>query len=207
MRLRTVFLVLTVVVVGALALLNATEITRQVPVNLLWAQVEAPLGLSLLGLLAAAVAISLSAGAKLRGHHRHREQELSQGMQAQRDLTQRVEASHFSELRQTLDNLLRDTRQRDAKLGESVEQALVRHQRETRTQLEGLHRAMGSRLGEMEARLEARLDGIAPSRSGWTSSGPAAAATQGTGESAAWAEPVTAPEVSPALSGGPAPRF
>lgn len=207
MRLRTVFLVLTVVVVGALALLNATEITRQVPVNLLWAQVEAPLGLSLLGLLAAAVAISLSAGATLRGHHRHREQELSQGMQAQRDLTQRVEASHFSELRQTLDNLLRDTRQRDAKLGESVEQALVRHQRETRTQLEGLHRAMGSRLGEMEARLEARLDGIAPSRSGWTSSGPAAAATQGTGESAAWAEPVTAPEVSPALSGGPAPRF
>ena len=207
MRLRTVFLVLTVVVVGALALLNATEITRQVPVNLLWAQVEAPLGLWLLGLLAAAVAISLSAGAKLRGHHRHREQELSQGMQAQRDLTQRVEASHFSELRQTLDNLLRDTRQRDAKLGESVEQALVRHQRETRTQLEGLHRAMGSRLGEMEARLEARLDGIAPSRSGWTSSGPAAAATQGTGESAAWAEPVTAPEVSPALSGGPAPRF
>lgn len=206
MRLRTVFLVLTVVVVGALALLNATEITRQVPVNLLWAQVEAPLGLSLLGLLAAAVAISLSAGATLRGHHRHREQELSQGMQAQRDLTQRVEASHFSELRQTLDNLLRDTRQRDAKLGESVEQALVRHQRETRTQLEGLHRAMGSRLGEMEARLEARLDGIAPSRSGWTSSGPAAAATQGTGESAAWAEPVTAPEVSPALSGGPVLR-
>lgn len=206
MRLRTVFLVLTVVVVGALALLNATEITRQVPVNLLWAQVEAPLGLSLLGLLAAAVAISLSAGATLRGHHRHREQELSQGMQAQRDLTQRVEASHFSELRQTLDNLLRDTRQRDATLGESVEQALVRHQRETRTQLEGLHRAMGSRLGEMEARLEARLDGIAPSRSGWTSSGPAAAATQGTGESAAWAEPVTAPEVSPALSGGPVLR-
>ncbi len=206
MRLRTVFLVLAVVVVGVLALLNATEITRQVPVNLLWAHVEAPLGLVLVGLLAAAVAISLSAGATLRGRHRHREQELSQGMQTQRDLTQRAEASHFSELRQTLDNLLRDTRQRDAKLSGSVEQSLVRHQRETRTQLEGLHRAMGSRLGEMEARLEARLDGIAPSRSGWTSNGPAAAATQGTGESAAWAEPVTASEVSTALSGGPMER-
>ncbi len=206
MRLRTVFLVLAAAVVGALALLNATEITRQVPVNLLWVQVEAPLGLVLLGLLATAVAISLSMGATLRARHRHREQELSQAMQTQRDLDYRAEASHFSELRQTLDNLLRDTRQRQADIGGAVEQSLVRHQRETRTQLEGLHRAMGSRLGEMEARLEARLDGIAPSRSGWTSSGPAAAATQGTGESAAWAEPVTASEVSPALGGGPIQR-
>ncbi len=206
MRLRTVFLVLAVAVVGALALLNATEIIRQVPVNLLWVQVEAPLGLVLLGLLATAVAISLSMGTTLRARHRHREQALSQAMQTQRDLDHRAEASHFSELRQTLDNLLRETRQRHDDIGGAVEQSLVRHQRETRTQLEGLHRAMGSRLGEMEARLEARLDGVAPSRSGWTSSGPAAAATQGTGESAVWAEPVTAPEVSSALSGGPVLR-
>jgi hypothetical protein len=127
-------------------------------------------------------------------------------MQTQRDLDHRAEASHFSELLQTLDNLLRETRQRHADIGGAVEQSLVRHQRETRTQLEGLHRAMGGRLGEMEARLEARLDGVAPSRSGWASSGPAAAATQGTGESAVWAEPVTAPEVSSALSGGPVLR-
>lgn len=206
MRLRTAYLFLAVAVVAALALLNWTEITRQVPVNLLWIQVEAPLGLAQLAMLAGAVVISLYAGTTLRARHRHREQDLAQGMQAQRDLADRAEASRFNELRQTLDNLLRDTRQQQADFGDSVEQSLVRHQREIRTQLEGLHRGLGSRLGEMEARLEARLDGIAPTRGGWNTSGPAAAATQGTGESAVWAEPVAAREVSPALSGGPLTR-
>ncbi len=139
--------------------------------------------------------VSLASGAALRARHHQREQELAQNLQSQRDLADRAEASRFTDLRQTLDTHLKDTRQRESGISASVEQALMRHQRETRTQLEGLHRAMGSRLGEMEARLEARLDALSPGRNGWTASGPAASATQETGQAATWVEPVEPQEV------------
>ncbi len=205
MRLRTFFLLLAVAAVAALAYLNRAEVLRPATLDLGWTQVQAPLAAVLLGLLGLAVLVSLASGAALRARHHQREQELAQNLQSQRDLADRAEASRFTDLRQALDTHLKDTRQRENGISASVEQALMRHQRETRTQLEGLHRAMGSRLGEMEARLEARLDALGPGRNGWTSSAPATSATQETGQAATWVEPVEPLSQPIAVAGDPAP--
>ncbi len=57
----------------------------------------------------------------------------------------------------------------------------MRHQRESRTQMEGLHRALTTRMGEMEA----RLDNTLRRHPDWPQS-PAQGATRDTGERAAW---------------------
>lgn len=187
MRARTLLLILAAALVAAFALVNREEIMRPSTLNLVWTQVQAPLGLLLLGLLALAVVVSLASGVSLRARHRQEADELAGRLQSQRDLADRAEASRFVDLRQMLDTHLKETKQKDAGLATLMDQGLARHQRETRTQLEGLHRAIGTRLGEMEARLEARLVAESP-RGEWTAA-PSQAATRDTGHPAIWSEP------------------
>ena len=205
MRLRTASHILALVVVAALAALNWPEIIRLEPVNLIWLQVDAPLNLMLLGLLAVEVVISLLYETAGNARDLLRDGEFAKRIQTQRELADHAEAAHFNELRQTLDTLMRESRQRGTDLSTGLEHSLLRHHRETRVQLEGFHRGMGSRLGEMEARLEARLDALSPNHETWTTSGPSAAATQGTGEVPAWAEPAAVPKANHSEKPAPLP--
>ena len=157
MRLRSLLLVLAAAVVVVFALLNWTEFSRPVPLNLGWRTVSGPLPLVLLGLLALAAVAGLASGAVRESHHRRLEQEQADRLQAQRELAERAEASRFTDLRQLLDQHLRETRQREAASETGLDQAMGRAQRDLRSQLELLHRSIAARLGEMEARLEARL--------------------------------------------------
>ncbi len=157
MRVRTLLLVLATAVVVVFALLNWTEFTRPVDVNLGFQAVSAPLPLILLGLLALGLLVALASGAATEARHRRLESEHAKALQAQRDLAERAEASRFVDLRQALDTHLRETRQREASTASELDQALARTQREIRNQMELLHRSLSTRLGEMEARLEMRL--------------------------------------------------
>lgn len=158
MRVRTLLLVLATVAVVFFALLNWGEITRPVPLNLGWDTVTAPLPLVLLGLLALAVLLALASGAASHSRQRQLEGEHHKALQAQRDLADRAEASRFVDLRQALDTHLRETRQREAVSASAIDEALARTQREVRNQMELLHRSLNTRLGEMEARMEQRLE-------------------------------------------------
>jgi len=161
MRLRSLLLVLAAAVVVVFALLNWTEFSRPVPLNLGWRTVSGPLPLVLLGLLALAAFAGLSSGAFRESHHRRLEQEQAEGLQAQRELAERAEASRFIDLRKTLEAHLRETREHDKTAAAEHEQAMIRTQRELRGMLEQMHRAMAMHLGEMEARLDARIDALA----------------------------------------------
>jgi hypothetical protein len=205
MRLRTVFHIVALAVVAALAVFNWAGVIRPETVNLPWLQVEVPLNLILLALLGVEAGIGLLNQTAGNARDLLREGEFGKRIQMQIELADRAEAAHYNELRQTLDTLMRESRQRGADLSTGLEQSLLRHHREIRVQLEGLHRGMGSRLGEMEARLEARLDAMSPNPQTWTPSGPSAAATQGTGEVPAWAEPATVPKTVPSPSQSPRP--
>lgn len=157
MRARTLLLVLATAVVVVFALLNWTEFTRPVPVNLGLQTVSAPLPLILLGLLALGLLVALAGGAASQAHQRRLESDHAKALQAQRDLAERAEASRFVDLRQALDTHLRETRQRESSAAGELDQALAKTQREVRNQMELLHRSLNTRLGEMEARLEQRL--------------------------------------------------
>lgn len=164
MRSRTLFLVLVTALVVVFALLNWSEFTRATPLNLGWTRVTAPLGLILLGVLALAAIVFLASSAVNHSRHVRHEREQAKALQAQRDLADRAEASRFIDLRKTLDTHLKETREHDKTSAAELEQAQVRSHREMRGLLEQMHRALTMYLGEMEARIDARIDALADLR-------------------------------------------
>ncbi|MEJ7930153.1 hypothetical protein WG922_09215 [Ramlibacter sp. AN1015] len=158
MRIRTVVLILAAVLVVAFTLLNWEEVTRPTTLSLGFATLAAPLGLILLGLLGLATLAFLAASASTHTRHLMEARQQSRDLQAQRELADKAETSRFVELRQHLDNHLRESRQREGQAASETEQTLSRIQRELRQQIEQMQRMMSMRLGEMEARLGARLD-------------------------------------------------
>jgi len=102
MRLRTVLVVLMIVLIAAFAAVNWTVFMAPTSLNLLFATVEAPLGLVMLGLLAAVVLIfavymAVWQGTVLMESRRHTAE-----LQRQRTLADQAEASRFTELRTAL---------------------------------------------------------------------------------------------------------
>jgi uncharacterized integral membrane protein len=158
MRLRTVLLVLAAVAVAVFALLNWDEFTRASTLNLGWQSVDAPLGAVMLVLLGVTALVFIATSVATHTRHMMELRQHQRALQAQRELAERAEASRFTDLRTQLDSHLRESRQRDLQAASEMEQTVARIQRELRHQLEQLHRALGVRLGEMEARLEARID-------------------------------------------------
>ncbi len=162
MRLRTLLIIVAAALMAAFVLLNWQVFTIPTSLNLGWQIVTAPLGLVMLGLLVLATAIYLISSAAAHTRNLMESRQHQRALQAQRDLAERAEASRFTDLRTQLDNHLRDTRQRDTQAASEVAQAMERIQRDLRNQGEQIQRALAMRLGEMEARLEARLDTASP---------------------------------------------
>lgn len=103
MRTRTLFLILLGCLITTFAVLNWTAITVPSTLSLGVTTIEAPLGLTLLGLLVLmtlvfAVYAAFWQGAVLLDARRHAKE-----MQSQRQLADRAEASRFTELRSALD--------------------------------------------------------------------------------------------------------
>lgn len=165
MRTRILLLVVAVIIVGGLALLNWPELVRPASINLVWRTVQAPLGLVLLALLGITVLAALVSGAALRAQHARHERHQAAALRAQRDLAERAEASRFLDLRQMLDQHMKQARERDQALAQQADQSLARArtewqrdwQREWRSDLQGLHHALSARMEEMQAHLEARI--------------------------------------------------
>ncbi len=158
MRLRTVLLVLAAVALAVFAMLNWEEFTRVSTLNLGWQTVTAPLGAILLGLLALVTLLFIATSVATHTRHMMETRQHQRTLHAQRELAERAEASRFTDLRTQLDNHLRESRQREMNAASEMEQTVARIQRELRNQVEQLQRALGMRLGEMEARLEARIE-------------------------------------------------
>jgi len=154
MRLRTVLLVLTAVAVSVFALLNWEEFMRDSTLRLGWQTVTAPLGAIMLALLGLAALVFIATSVATHTRHMMESRQHQRTLQAQRELAERAEASRFTDLRTQLDTHLRESRQREMQAASEMEQTVARIQRELRNQLEQLQRALGMRLGEMEARLE-----------------------------------------------------
>ena len=129
MQLRSLFLLLVVVAIAALATLNWPALAAPTPVFFGLATFDVPLGLimlgltTLLGIFGLAYVLSLQ-GSVLLENRRHTKE-----MHAQRELADKAEASRFTELRQFLE-----------------------------TQQSETHAALLARLDSLEQRLAARVD-------------------------------------------------
>lgn len=153
MRARLLLLVLAILLVAGFAAQNWSEITRPTDLNVAVATIQAPLGLILLTALGIALLVFIAAAASLRTRSLIESRQHSKAMHAQRELADRAEASRFTDLRQMLDQHLRENR---GAASPDLEKTLAQHQRELRNQLEQMYHLLTSRMADLERRLDPR---------------------------------------------------
>jgi DNA anti-recombination protein RmuC len=158
MRGRIAFIVLAMIVTAAVAALNWPEITRSQEMNFGLFTTTAPLGLTLLVLLALVLGVFLVSSAiqesrYLMEHRRH-----TRALQAQRELAEKAEASRFTDLRQNLDSHLRETRQRESMMATEFEKRLMQSHNELRAQLERMHQMIAAKFDALDGRTNAVRD-------------------------------------------------
>ena len=125
MPLRTVALLIILAAIALFALLNWSAFLAPTTLSLGFGQVQAPLGLIMLALIAILTALFLGYLVYLQSTVLFEARRHARELQAQRELADQAEASRFTELRQHLDTRL--------------------------TEIEG---SLAAQLGEMRERLE-----------------------------------------------------
>ena len=129
MPLRTVVLLIILAVVALFAALNWSAFLAPTTLSLGFTQVQAPLGLLMLALLAAVTAVFLGYLVYLQTTALLESRRHAKELQAQRELADQAEASRFTELRSFIDSRLNE-----------------------------VENSLGAQLGEMRGRMQDRLD-------------------------------------------------
>lgn len=158
MRTRTILLVVAILLVAGFAALNWAEILRPAPLLFGPVVAEAPLGLILLSLLGLTLVLFLVSSAAIRTQSLMDFRQHQKTLEAQRELADKAEASRFIELRQHLDQHLKDMRERDAIAASEFDKAMLQSRRDLQGQMEAQNRALAARLNELEHRLETRFE-------------------------------------------------
>lgn len=156
MRARLIVLLLVLLVVGAFAALNWGEITRPTQLSFGAGLIDAPLGLTMLAILGVAMILFVIAGAAAETRNLVESRHYAREIERHRELSDRAEASRFTDLRQHLDAQLKELRQRDAIAATELEKSRLESQREIRTQLDAMNRVLATRLSELEQRFAGR---------------------------------------------------
>ena len=158
MKLPTLLLLLVLTVIVVFAIVNWSVITAPTTVSLLVTDVQAPLGLIMLGLAVLVTVLFLIYLAYLQTSVLLEARRHSRELQAQRELADKAEASRFTDLRSYLDVELR-------KLGEQVAESRLGvigrvdlAQQDMRTTIEESGNSVAAYIGELEDRLEKSAD-------------------------------------------------
>ncbi len=141
MRIRTVLLLLIVVALATFTIVNWAAFTTPTVLSIVFASVEAPLGLVMLVITGLLAAMFLLYVAYLQGTVILEARRSARELQAQRQLADQAEASRFTELQK------------------SLEARLDRLDQELRAVVEQSTTVLTSYIGEVEDRLERRIAG------------------------------------------------
>lgn len=154
MRTGMLFLVLVVVAIGAFTVLNWSVITTRTTLSLGIANVQAPLGLIMLGLLAFLTAlfivfvIYLQTSVLLEARRHARE------LQSHRELADQAEASRFTELRGFLEAEWKKQTDLDAESRAAILARMDQLDHDLRSVVEESGNTLSAYFGELEDRLE-----------------------------------------------------
>lgn len=157
MKLRTVFLLLILGAIAAFSAVNWTTFTTPTALSLGLAEVQAPLGLIMLGVVAFLTAFFLVFVVYVQASALFDSRRHAHELQLNRELADKAEASRFTELRSFLEVELR-------KLGSSPEASANRDpailarldqvEKALLTALEHSENSLAAYVGELEDRLE-----------------------------------------------------
>jgi uncharacterized integral membrane protein len=154
MKIRSLFLVLLLVVLAGFSVLNWNTFITPTTLNLGVADVQAPLGLVMLGALILVVAVFLVFILYLQTTVLLDARQHAKELQANRKLADQAEASRFTELRGFLDEELKRQLTHDAQSRVAVLARLGQLEGDLRLAIEQSGNSLAASLGELEDRLD-----------------------------------------------------
>jgi uncharacterized integral membrane protein len=159
MYLRTLLIVF---VLGALAVftaLNWTAFVTPTTLSLVFGTVEAPLGLILLGMLAALATLFLSYVVYLQSSVLFESRRFARELQAQRELAEQAELSRLTQLQAFLKTELGKLGDKEDEARAGILERVDRLDRELRAAVEQGGNSLAAYLGEIDDRLERAIAG------------------------------------------------
>ncbi|MCM8594616.1 LapA family protein [Accumulibacter sp.] len=158
MKLRTLSLLLVLGALAAFAALNWSSFVSPTTLSLGLAEVQAPLGLIMLGMVAVLTAIFLVFVVYVQASALFDSRRHAQELQANRELADKAEASRFTELRGFLESELAKIAERCGTASPAVDPALLarldRLEAALLTAVEQSGNGLAASIGELEDRLE-----------------------------------------------------
>ena len=154
MRFRTLLLIALIVLVAGFVALNFEAVMHMTELNLGLAQIQAPLGLVMLGLLVVMFGIFLIALLWFQTSHAMEVRRITKEANEQRHLADKAEASRFNELREYLKAELQKAAERDAVLNDKLAQKMDMVRNSLVETIESTGNGLNANLGQIEDRLE-----------------------------------------------------
>lgn len=154
MHLRTLLVLLVLGILAAFAAVNWSSFMAPTTLSLLFATVQAPLGLVMLGFTALLTALFLLFIAYLQASLLMDNRRHARELQAQRTLADQAEASRIAELRGYLEAELPKLAAAIAESRTAAETRLDRLDRDLRSVVEQAGNSLAASIGELEDRLE-----------------------------------------------------
>lgn len=154
MKIRTLLLILFILLVAGFVALNFAQILQPTALSFGFTEVQAPLGLVLLAMLAVVLIVFLAALVYQQTTHMMEVRRVTREAAEQRNLADKAEASRFTELRTFLQAEMQATAAREIDLAEKLHQKVDRLQAAMTEVIEQNGNGLSASLGELEDRLE-----------------------------------------------------
>jgi hypothetical protein len=154
MKTRTLFLILVLVAIGGFSALNWNAFLTPTSLNLGLAEVQAPLGLIMLGALVMVAGVFMVYILYLQTTVLLDTRQHTKELQSNRKLADQAEASRFTELRGFLETELKRQLAQDAESRAAVVARIDQLERDLRTAVEQSGNSLAASLGELEDRLD-----------------------------------------------------
>lgn len=154
MKIRTFILLFGSLLMASFVALNLSEILRPTTLELGFSQIEAPMGLVLLGILVCALAFFLVAMLLFQTGHLMALRQATKEAKEQRNLADKAEQSRFTELRQWLQTQEQQQLAREQAQHQAVWARLDALEQSLLTRLDEGHNGLAASMGELEDRLE-----------------------------------------------------
>jgi uncharacterized integral membrane protein len=152
MSLRTLLLVALILLIAAFVALNLEAILQPTSLNLGFSEIQAPLGLVMLGMVAVLIVVFLLALVFFQTSHLMEVRRITREANEQRHLADKAEASRFTELREFLRAEMQTTAARDAELASQLQQKMDAVRTSLTETIEHTGNGLSASVGELEDR-------------------------------------------------------
>jgi biopolymer transport protein ExbB/TolQ len=156
MRIRTILLVISILLLAGFVALNVDEFSRMSMLSLGVTTIQVPLGLAMLLLLVIATVVFLASTLYMQSKNLMETRQYARELNTQRELADKAEASRFTELRSYLEVQALAAQHREAAAATVLAERFAQQQQQLLARLEQSDNTMAAYMGQLEDRMERR---------------------------------------------------